>query len=219
MKTKSHIVANVYVDGMNLYHRALRDTIYKWLDLRALSIRLLYPYRSAPRRIHYFTAPVIGPEKQRRQEVYFRALGTIPALKIHRGRFQSNRTWMPLANPWPGGPTHIEVVKREEKGSDANLAAWLTRDAAIRDCQAAFVISGDSDFAGVIRMVRREFNFPVYVIDPRKKTKENFSRDLRQAVGKSKYRHLDRKLLPLCQFPSVVTDRGGRTITKPREWN
>ena len=216
MKTKSHIVANVYVDGMNLYHRALRDTSYKWLDLRALSIRLLFP-DFTPRRIRYFTAPVKNPVKQRRQEVYFRALETI-GVDIRKGRFQSNRTLMPLANPRPGGPSRVEVVKTEEKGSDANLAAWLTRDAAKRDCQAAFVISGDSDFADVIRMVRREFNFPVYVVNPRKKVKENVSWDLRRAATKPKYRHLDRKLLPLCQFQPVIVDRRGRTITKPRQW-
>ncbi len=201
---------------MNLYYRALRDTSYKWLDLRALTIRLLFP-DFTPRRIRYFTAPVKSPAKQRRQEVYFRALETVPALEIHKGRFQSNVATRSVLNPRPGGPSQVEVVEIEEKGSDVNLAAWLTRDAAKRDCQAAFVISGDSDFAGVIKMVRREFNFPVYVIDPRKKTKKNVSWDLSQAA--TDYDHLDRKLLPLCQFPSTLTDRRGRTITKPWEWD
>ena len=66
-------------------------------------------------------------------------------------------------------------------------------------------------------MVRREFNFPVHVVDPRTKTKANVSHDLRLAA--TKYRHLDRKLLPQCQFPSRITDRRGRPITKPWEWD
>jgi len=31
----------VYVDGFNLYYSALKNTPYKWLDLRALFARIL----------------------------------------------------------------------------------------------------------------------------------------------------------------------------------
>ena len=109
-RTTSHIVANVYIDGFNLYYRALQNTRYKWLDLQALAIRLLFP-DFTPRRIRYFTAPIDDPAKQRRQQVYFRALETIPALEIYKGRFQSNPVWRPLANPRPGGPSRAEVVE------------------------------------------------------------------------------------------------------------
>jgi len=119
---------------------------------------------------------------------------------------------MPLADPQPGAPSRVKVVRTEEKGSDANLAAWLTRDAAKRDCQAAFVVTGDSDFTGVIRMVRREFNFPVHVIDPRRAT----SRRLRSAA--TSYRVLDRRLLPQSQFPIELSDATG-AISKPHAWN
>ena len=118
---------------------------------------------------------------------------------------------MPLANPKPGEPARVKVVRTEEKGSDANLAAWLTRDAAKRDCRAAFVITGDSDFTGVIQMVRREFNFPVHVVDPRKSA----SRRLRRAA--SSYRLLGRELLPECQFPARLSDGTG-TIIRPEAW-
>ena len=44
----------VYIDGFNLYYRALKETVYKWLDLGALFQELL------PRNdiigIKYFTA-------------------------------------------------------------------------------------------------------------------------------------------------------------------
>lgn len=35
--------AYVYVDGFNLYYRALRGTTYKWLNIRALAESLLSP--------------------------------------------------------------------------------------------------------------------------------------------------------------------------------
>ncbi|MYD93672.1 MAG: NYN domain-containing protein [Chloroflexi bacterium] len=205
--------ANVYVDGLNLYHCALADTRHWWLDLQALARRLLDPGFKL-RRIRYFTAR-IGSRRDSgtrlRQQLYLRALETIPELVIHEGHFLSYPAWMPLADPQPGSPSRVKVMRTEEKGSDANLAAWLTRDAAKRDCQAAFVITGDSDFTGVIRMVRREFNFPVHVVDPRRAT----SRRLRSAA--TSYRVLGRRLLPQCQFPNKLRDATG-VISKPHAW-
>ena len=206
--------ANVYVDGLNLYHCALADTPHWWLDLQALARRMLEPGFTL-HRIRYFTARIAdrrNPEQRFRQQAYLRALGTVTGLVIHEGHFLSYPTWMPLANPQPGEPSRVKVVRTEEKGSDANLAAWLTRDAAKRDCRAAFVITGDSDFTGVIQMVRREFNFPVHVIDPRRAS----SRRLRSAS--TSYRLLNRKLLPECQFPTRLRDHSG-CVTKPRGWN
>ena len=207
------IDANVYVDGFNLYYRALRQTPWRWLDLQALATRLLSP-RFTPHRIRYFTAPIRGEpadrQKRSRQQAYLRALRTIPQLVIHEGRFQSNRSSMPLASPKPGGPRFATVIKTEEKGSDANLAAYLTRDAAKRDCKAAFVITGDSDFAGVIQMVRQDFNFPVHVVDPKGESKH-----LPRAA--TAYQLLNRSLLPQCQFPDTLSDRYG-LITRPKAW-
>jgi hypothetical protein len=37
------------------------------------------------------------------------------------------------------------VIKTEEKGSDVNLATYLLLDAFKQDCEAAVVISNDSD--------------------------------------------------------------------------
>lgn len=206
--------ANVYVDGFNLYYSALRDSPHRWLDLKALS-RLLMEPDFMLHRLRYFTARIRSrrdPQQRFRQQLYLRALETIRELQIHEGHFVSNPMRLPLANPRPGEPRVVTVVRTEEKGSDANLAAWLTRDAAKRDGQAAFVIIGDSDFTGVIRMVRREFNFPVHVVDPRKAS----SRRLRSAA--TSYRLLDRRLLARCQFPSALSDGSG-VITRPQAWN
>ena len=211
----SRIRANVYVDGFNLYYGALRNTPYRWLDLQALAARLVEP-RFTLHRIRYFTAHVRAqlsdPGQYRRQQVYLRALRTVPDLTLHLGYFLSHQRRLPVANPRPGEPRVVTVVRTEEKGSDANLAAWLTRDAAKRDGRAAFVITGDSDFTGVIHMVRREFNFPVHVVDPRKAS----SRRLRSAA--TSYRLLDRGLLPRCQFPSTLRDGTG-AISKPQTWS
>ena len=48
------LITNFYIDGFNLYYRALRGTPYKWLDLRRLA-ETLFPGDDI-RRICYFTA-------------------------------------------------------------------------------------------------------------------------------------------------------------------
>ena len=80
---------NVYVDGLNLYNGALRDTPYRWLDLRKLGQALLKP-DDVVQRIRYFTTRLDAsddPTVSRRQQTYIRALRTIPGLTIHYSTF------------------------------------------------------------------------------------------------------------------------------------
>lgn len=45
---------NVYIDGLNLYHGALKGSAYRWLDLRRLAECLLP--QEAIQDVYYFTA-------------------------------------------------------------------------------------------------------------------------------------------------------------------
>ncbi len=118
------MIANVYVDGFNLYYGCLKGTPYKWLDLAALAGRLLPA--DEIKRIRYFSAKVQGrdidPGAPQREDAYLRALATVPGLTVHLGHFLTSRTRMRLAHPSPGGPLTVEVMRTEEKGSDVNLA-------------------------------------------------------------------------------------------------
>lgn len=82
---------NVYIDGFNLYY-GLRETRCKWLNPLALAQRLMPEHTIA--HIHYFTARVTAPPgdpgKPQRQDVFIRALGTIPNLTLHWGQFVSH---------------------------------------------------------------------------------------------------------------------------------
>jgi hypothetical protein len=90
-------------------------------------------------RIRYFTATVSArpdnPDAPQRQQVYLRALETIPGLSIHYGHYLAHVTRMPLANPPQRGARTVEIVKTEEKGSDVKLATYLLLDAFQRDLQ------------------------------------------------------------------------------------
>jgi hypothetical protein len=94
------VATNVYGDAFNFYYGCLKGTPYRWLDLGTLCARLLP--RDRINRIRYFTAAVSArpddPLAPRRQQVYLRALGTVPGLSIHYGRYVSHVVRMPLAN-------------------------------------------------------------------------------------------------------------------------
>jgi NYN domain len=207
------MLTNVYVDAFNLYYGCLRGTPYRWLDLDALCHQLLP--RDRIHRIRYFTALVSGrPGDLRqplRQQIYLRALGTIPHLSIHLGHYLSHPVRMPLAHPPRVGPQTVEVVKTEEKGSDVNLAAYLLLDGFRSDCQAAVVISNDSDLKVPIELAQAELGLVVGVVNPHPPARR--SRALRPTF----WRQVREPQLRRSQFPPLLTDAKG-VIRKPAGW-
>jgi uncharacterized LabA/DUF88 family protein len=202
---------SLYVDGFNLYYGRVRGTAFRWLDLGALA-RALAPGEQIG-RIRYFTAIVSGkddPQKPVRQQVYLRALRTVPELTVHLGHFLTQERQMPLASRSPTARRFATVLRTEEKGSDVNLATYLLVDAFDSDFDEAIVMSNDSDLAEPIRIVRDRFA-PVHVFRPN----DRHSATLQAAA--SSYRPLYPSLIRRCQFPSVVTDGKG-AIHKPKGW-
>jgi hypothetical protein len=203
----------VYVDGFNLYYGSVKRTPYKWLDIRKL-VRLLLPQHDVV-HVHYFTARVKAApydiQQPARQEVYLRALRTLPDFSIHFGSFQQHPKWLPLANP-VGGQTHAQVLVSEEKGSDVNLATFLLIDAHDGAFQQGVVVSNDSDLELPIRMVREKSGLPVGVLHPHREG----SVQLRKAAAF--FRPIPAGALAACQFPSTIRDSVGR-FTKPPSWS
>ncbi len=215
---------NVYVDGFNLYYGALRGQPYRWLNLRRFAESLV---RSSDEvhRIRYFTAPVrpltSDPEAPERQAAYLRALRSVEGLELHYGQFLVSERSMPRAD----GTGAVRVIRSEEKGSDVNLATYLLLDAFDGDCEAALVISNDSDLAEPIRVVGARFNRPVGVVFPILNRTSNRRRrppsnTLRQVAAFQRFitaAPKRRRLLAACQFPETLTDARG-SFTRPPEW-
>ena len=108
----------VYVDGFNLYYRALKKTKYKWLNIEALVEGLLDPDNDI-QCIRYFTAPVSGkldPGQPVRQQRYLQALSTIPCMSFHQGNFLTKAKWRPLVKPVPGGSHPCGDLEHRRKG-------------------------------------------------------------------------------------------------------
>lgn len=206
---------NVYVDGFNLYYRALKDTPFRWLDLRKLS-EMLFP-QDTIYRINYFTALLDArpnnPAQPRRQLVYLRALATLPDFEVHYGTFRSRTKHRPLVNPIAGLPGVVHVRDSEEKGSDVNLVTRLLVDGFYGEYAQAVVISNDSDFASAIQYVRDSLRLRVTVVNPDRDNRTH--RDLQAAATYVK--RLWKSHLRRSQFPDTLTDAHG-TLRKPPSW-
>ena len=203
----------MYVDGFNLYYGCLKGTPYRWLDLSRLCA-LLLP-KNMINRIRYFTAPVQSrpndPDQSTRQEMYLRALATIPNLSIHKGQFLTHDVRATLVTPLPNGTRTVRVWKTEEKGSDVNIAAHLLMDGFQKDYEVAVVISNDSDLATPLQMVRDTLHLPVGLLNPY----PNPTSRLRQAT--TFYKQIRAGALQASQFPATLQDRQG-PINKPATW-
>jgi len=107
----------VYVDGFNFYYGVVKDTPYKWLNLKALFSYLLNPQQHDIQAIKYFTAIVSGkidPYQPIRQKTYLRAIKKyIPELSIFYGHFLSHVVSAPLANP-VGKQRFVDIIKTED---------------------------------------------------------------------------------------------------------
>jgi len=212
----------VYVDGFNLYYRALRRTRHKWLNLHALCEASL-PKSCNIVAINYYTARVSGirnPTSPKDQNTYLKALGTLPTLRVHFGNFQVTNAWMPLAEPfqfWPPGqapfpiPELVCVVKTEEKGSDVNLGAHLVRDALNGAFEHAVIVTNDTDLREPLRLVVEDVGLPATLLTPT----SNPAVTLRKLA--SEVRHLS-PYLGVSQFPDPVIGLDGNPIVKPEDW-
>jgi len=204
----------IYIDGFNLYFGALKKTPNKWLNPVELARLHLAPHHVIE-RTKFFTTKVnarpVNPDQPLRQETYLRALRTLPDFEIYFGFFLTRETWMPLAAPPPGGPTHVRVIKTEEKGSDVNLATQLLRDAHMRKMDCAVIISGDSDLLMPVCVVKTELGIPVGVLNPQKHP----CAVLKQHA--TFYKHLIPGRIAKAQFPPTLADPAG-TFHKPATW-
>lgn len=178
-------------------------------------------------RIRYFTALIKrradDPDAPNRQQLYIRALQTIPRLSIIHGRFKDREDQYPQYPFAYGGkdgsgtarPLRVQIVRSEEKGTDVNLATHLLMDCFNDDFEQAVVISNDSDLALPVRMVRDQFNKPVITVNPQRGAKRGVW-EMRRASTVMIHR-INASVLERCQFPDPLADAGG-TFPKPRHW-
>lgn len=210
----SQIKVFAYIDGFNLYYRALLKTPHKWLNVDEM-LQLVYPGLTID-HIRYFTARVKPSKsdstKHDRQSLYLRALSTLPNVSLHFGRFTKHPAKFPTLKTahWKR-PKIVEVMKTEEKGSDVNLGAFLVDDAHRKRFDTAIVVTNDSDLITPIELVTKGLGLEVWFLN----TCGQKAGGLKRAATSNK--ELRKWVLPKAQFPIALTDGSG-TFHKPPTW-
>lgn len=211
-----------YIDGFNLYYRALRGTAHKWLNIVDLC-RASLPTACTLGHVNYYTARISGrtdPTAPVRQHAYLRALSTLPEVRTFYGKFMVNEVWAALVQPpdfrpaCPAPSPHpvvARVIKTEEKGSDVNLGVHLVRDAFQNAFDAAAVLTNDTDLVEAVRIVTHEVRKPVYLLTPVSKPAASLAALAHQVRHVGPY-------LGISQLPAIVTTSNGRAIHKPKSW-
>jgi len=208
-----HMRTYIYVDGFNLYYRALKGTPFKWLDLGALFRAILEPHNNIL-KIKYFTARVSARpndlSQPQRQDVYLKALQHhCPEIEFYFGHFLSHTVQAPLAKPGRG-PRMVDIIKTEEKGSDVNLAVHLLNDGWMNVYDCAIVVTNDSDIAEAMRLVKEHNSKRIGLITP---ANSNPSRQLMKHADFC--RRIRPNALKNSQLPSPVP---GTNYSKPPTW-
>ncbi|UYN82877.1 MAG: NYN domain-containing protein [Microcella sp.] len=210
----------MYVDGFNLYRQKLQHhPDAKWLDLVKLS-ELLLPTHDIV-GVEYFTAllkPALGTDPQApiRQQTYLRALTSLPTVRQHFGQFRHDTRRLPVIPielDEAGAPRRVKVRKTEEKGSDVNLAARMVVDASRQRADVYVLVSNDSDFADMLRLLGDELNARFGLFSP---VESPAARLLQQRPLFIK--PIRRAVLLASQLPRAVVTPDGKTVHRPAEW-
>ena len=202
----------VYVDGFNLYFRALNrrnTTGLKWLNLETLCKSYLMNHDIL--KIKYFTASVSGryePDKPLRQQAYLRALRTLPTVEIIYGKYAFNEYKIKISRD-----AKILWEVPEEKRIDVNIGAHLINDAHLKRFDTAIIVSNDSDLAEVLRLGRDELGVSVGLLNPA----EDFNNELLKYANQNELYKIRENAVRGAQFPDTFTDKKG-SITKPATW-
>lgn len=191
--------------------------------------------------VTYCTARIRGAsnaEGQREQDVYLRALTqTNSVTRISYRTYVARVATAPLARKGPSGnpilvqpdwPIMIQdsagqdvpgaifmasVARREEKGSDVNVASHLLIDVFTGVVDAAVVVSNDSDLACPIEVARQ--HVPVGLVDSTKGVRAGkLAVDPADGAGNHWRYRLETADLYGHQLPGTVSPR----IRKPTPW-
>lgn len=205
----------VYVDGFNLYYRAVRRTRFRWLNLLHLAQSLLDPADHID-RLRYFTARVSpragNPSAPRDQQMYLAALDSLPQVTLHFGRFLPKDKWRPIAHPTWAPPVMVQIRDTEEKRSDVNLAVHMLNDALTNAYDAALLFSQDTDLCESMKLVRDAGKLVGLVCLDQKEPNR------RLASYASFVRHVTPARLAAAQFPDVIRLPSGKRISRPADW-
>ncbi|MGM0366536.1 MAG: NYN domain-containing protein [Actinomycetota bacterium] len=157
------------MDGFNIYHRINEyqkktGISYKWLNYRNLFTSLLKPDEEIS-NIYFFTAITqdFGQDTVKRHNQYITALES-QGIKIVKGYFSRKKKLCKVKGCNYKGNKFFNT--REEKQTDVNISLFLLKDAYLNKFDKCFLMSGDNDFAPVLKTIKELFNVVPFLITP-----------------------------------------------------
>jgi uncharacterized LabA/DUF88 family protein len=194
----------VYIDGFNLYHAIddLREPHLKWVDLWALSEKLLLSDQQLV-AVKYFTAYATWRHQSfRRHERYVAALeakGVTPII----GRFKRKTVRC-------HAKCRQTYVTHEEKETDVNIGVHLIADALRDRFDRALVISADTDLNSAVGLARLEApGKRIDLVAPPGRMARNSAALFEVTTGRVRSSLL----------PKEIAGPGGRAIIRPDKYD
>jgi len=144
----------------------------------------------------------------KRHELYIKALKTT-GVETYLGYFKKV-----YKNVQINKRLQIQLATHEEKQTDVNIGIEMIRSGYKDEFDIALLISGDTDFHPIVRMLKTEFkNKKIWVVVPNKAIVKPLDKIADRCST------INEKHLADSQFPEKITLGSGREITKPSTWN
>jgi len=199
--------AAVYIDGFNLYH-AIADLgapHLKWLDLKALSTRLIRRGEALSRVVWCTAVNTRNQHKMLRWREYRKALewtGVVPMI----GHFTEE--------PRRCDRGH-DYFHSTEKEGDVNLALGVISDGHLDVYDVAYLVSADSDQVATVKMFRERLpNKQIVSVAPPGRSHSKAIIERAHAV-----KAIRREAIETCLFAGPTIIDGGRLIaTRPAQY-
>ena len=233
-----------YVDALNLYYGALRDSPYRWLDVAAFCAATLrqkphfnednpsswrpelpFLFQSRQNAFHIagikiFTALVSkmewDPEARNRQINYHNALKAHDSAKLIDICYGTFN----INKNWKRDAGNFNLKHRvilpEEKGSDVNLALHMLKDAYENKYECAVMVSNDTDLMAALEMVRARGKLAGVVFPVG--GKRNPASDLQKNTDFYIKIHKNNISSVSHQLPETVKNSKGKKLCRPPEW-
>lgn len=168
--------AIVYIDGLNLQRRIV-DPIFAggWVDYWALSQSVLPNFDLL--KVRVFTSVLATVDATLAETRWLQQQEVQPNLSIHLGRIKKTTRIYPLtfSNEISTESGSVKVLKYEEKGSDVALAANMVHDAFTEGASIYYVMTSDTDFEPVIKMLKNQLKVRVGILCTTKNFPKLFS--------------------------------------------
>lgn len=212
------------VDGFNLYHsvKDVGGVGVRWLDLMSFCKSYLSSISPTAtlNRVQYFSSlathlQTYDPDTLNRQRAFISCLKD-SGVEVTMGKFKK----ITVSSLWfPGNVNfRLQIQRHEEKETDVAIAAHLIEQLADNTCDAAVLVTGDTDQAAGVRVAKRMFpQKEIFILYPVGRKNDDLEKLVKEMLVKDTFKATKRSYSSN-QFPDPYKLQDGNLIYKPKGW-